>query len=101
MKGWLEILLVAIVLLALFGPKTLQSWARGAGRGAGQARKMKDKIVSDLSIDDVKKATDALSHVPRNSQDVVRMLISSDEKKPETTKTASQPGESVADQRKA
>jgi Sec-independent protein translocase protein TatA len=80
-RGWLEILLVGIVLLAIFGPRTLQSLARSAGRGMGQARHLKDKVVSDLAVDDLKKVTEKLSHIPRNSQDVVKMVISSDEKK--------------------
>lgn len=103
MRGWLEILLVGIALLAIFGPKTLQSLARNAGRGAGQARKMKDKIAADLSVDDVKKAADTLSHIPRSSGDVVRMLISSDEKKRDSAKSstlASPVAEPPAEQQK-
>jgi Sec-independent protein translocase protein TatA len=87
MKGWLEILLAAIALLALVGPKTLQLWARDAGRGAGRANKMKDKVIADLSIDDIKKASNALSKVPRNSQDVVKMLLTSDDEKKDEKKS--------------
>jgi Sec-independent protein translocase protein TatA len=89
---WLDILIVAGIALALFGPKTLQSWARSAGKGVAQAKDMKDKLMSDLPMDDIAKITDSIPQVPLNSRQAVEMLLASDnedEKKAKTSEKAS------------
>lgn len=79
----LDLVVVAVIALALFGPKTLQSVARGLGKGVTQAKTMKNEIMSDLSVDDITKVTSDLPTVPRNSRQVVEMLLKSDEEKKE------------------
>lgn len=89
----LEWVVLAIIILAIFGPKTLQSIAHGAGKGAAQAKNMKDELMNDLSLNDSSKAasSDKKPSIPRNSREVVDMLLSSDEKK---TSTSQQTGSS-------
>lgn len=87
---FLDIIVVAAIALALFGPKALQSMARSAGRQAGQAKNLKDKVMAELPVEDIVSVTDHIPQVPLNSRQAVRMLLTSDEpqkKEPETTKS--------------
>lgn len=85
-----DILIVAAIALALFGPKALQSMARNAGRGVGQAKDVKDKLLSDLPMEDISKVTGQISKLPQiplNSRQAIQMLVASEmgEKKEQET----------------
>ncbi len=95
---WLDILIVAGIALALFGPKTLQSWARSAGKGVAQAKDMKDKLMADLPMEDIAKITDSIPQVPLNSRHAVEMLLASDKKDEEDEKKAKSSEQSSAKQ---
>ena len=96
---WLDILIVAGIAVALFGPKTLQSWARSAGKGVAQAKDMKDKLMSDLPMEDIAKITDSIPQVPLNSRHAVEMLLSSDKKDEKKAKTAEQSSTKQAEEK--
>jgi Sec-independent protein translocase protein TatA len=85
----LDIIVVAAIALALFGPKALQSMARSAGKGVGQAKDMKDKLMSDLPVEDITKITDNIPQIPLNPRQAVGMLLASDASKEKETKAAS------------
>jgi Sec-independent protein translocase protein TatA len=92
---WLDILIVALVGLTIFGPKALQSMARSAGKGLGQAKDIKDKVMSDLALDEITKVTSSLPQVPLNSKQAFQMLMKSavteePSEVAETVKTASE-----------
>jgi len=72
---FVDILVVALIALAIFGPKTLQSIAKSAGKSAGQAKEMKDKLMAELPMEEVSKFSQGIPQVPLNSRDAVRMLI--------------------------
>lgn len=89
---FVDILVVALVALAIFGPKTLQSIAKSAGKGAAQAKDMKDKLMAELPMEEVSKFREGIPQVPLNSRDAVRMLITPE--KPATTiETTTPPAE--------
>jgi Sec-independent protein translocase protein TatA len=73
----LDLLPILLIGLALFGPKTLQSIARNTGKGVGQAKEMKDKLLSELPVEEITKITENIPRVPMNSQQAVQMLLSS------------------------
>ncbi|HLG76341.1 MAG TPA: twin-arginine translocase TatA/TatE family subunit [Ktedonobacteraceae bacterium] len=76
-----ELLILAGIVLALFGPKTLQSLARGAGKGVSQAKQLKDELTSGLPMDDIANVKNNLSRVPLSPQQAVQKLITSEGKK--------------------
>jgi Sec-independent protein translocase protein TatA len=87
-----DILIVAGIALAIFGPKALQSMARSAGKGVAQAKDMKEKLMSDLPMEDIAKITNSIPQVPLNSRQAVGMLLASDnedEKKAKTSEKSS------------
>ncbi|GHO95540.1 hypothetical protein KSF_055880 [Reticulibacter mediterranei] len=84
----LDIIVVAAIALALFGPKALQSMARSAGKGVGQAKDMKDKLMSDLPVEDITKITNNIPQIPLNPRQAVGMLLAADESKAKEAKTA-------------
>ena len=83
----IDFLVIAGVVLALFGPKMLQSIARDAGKGVGKAKEMKDALMSDLPMEDIHNMTKNVPRVPLNSRQALGMLISSDEEQVETSST--------------
>ncbi len=77
----LDLVVIAIIGLAIFGPKALQSIARSAGKGLGQAKVAKDKVMAELPLEELSKAA---QKVPMNTQQAIHMLITTDkEKEPE------------------
>ena len=82
-----DIIAVVGIALLLFGPKTLQSISRSAGKGVSQAKGMKDKVLDELHMEDFAKVTDTISRIPMSPQQAARKIITStimpDEKKAE------------------
>jgi Sec-independent protein translocase protein TatA len=73
-----DIIIVAAIGLALFGPKALQSVARNAGKGAGQAKAAKDRLMAEIPVDEITKVTEHIPQVPLNSRQAAQMLLSTD-----------------------
>ncbi len=74
----LDLVVIAIVGLALFGPKALQSIARNAGKGVGQAKTAKEKVMAELPLEDLSKVA---QKVPMNPQQAIQMLITPEKEK--------------------
>lgn len=87
---WLELIIVVLVGLALFGPKTLQSLGRNAGKGIGQAKEMKDKIMSELPMEELHKMS---QNIPTSPRHAVQILMTPEQK--ERVKASEQPNVSV------
>ncbi|GER89130.1 hypothetical protein KDW_32920 [Dictyobacter vulcani] len=81
----LEILIVAGIALALFGPKALQSIARNAGKTTGEVKNAKDKFMSQVPAEDISKLHQQLNKVPTNPAQAMQMFLSPDEKKAAAT----------------
>jgi Sec-independent protein translocase protein TatA len=84
MFHFVDVLIIAAIGLAIFGPKALQSMARSAGKGVGQAKEVKDKLMAELPVEDFASVAESFPQVPLNSRQAVQMLLSSDEKKKES-----------------
>ena len=74
----LDLVVIAIIGLALFGPKALQSIARNAGKGVGQAKTVKEKVMAELPLEDLSKVA---QKVPLNPQQAIQMLITPEKEK--------------------
>ena len=74
---WIELIIVVLVGLALFGPKTLQSIGRNAGRGIGQAKDIKDKVMSELPMEELHKMS---QNIPTSPGHAVRILMTPEQK---------------------
>ncbi len=81
----LDMLIILGVALLIFGPKTLQSVSHTVGRGAAQAKEAKDKLLSELPMEDLAKVQTTLARIPLSPQQAAQQLVSSalrpDEKK--------------------
>lgn len=73
----LDILVIVGIVLVIFGPKTLQSISHNAGRGMGHAKDVKDKLMSELPIEELSKVSETLSQIPTSPQQVAHKLVSS------------------------
>lgn len=83
---FIDIVIVVGIALAIFGPKTLQSIARSTGKGLGQAKTVKDKVMAELPMEEISKMTEQIPSVPLNSRQAIQMLITP-EKPAEAAKT--------------
>ena len=66
---FVDTLVIVLIGLALLGPKMLQSVARNAGKGVGQAKEMKDKLMAELPMEDIAKFSENIPSVPLNSRE--------------------------------
>jgi len=77
-----ELIIVLLVGLAIFGPKALQSMGRSAGKGLGQAKAMKDKVMAELPMEEISEVSRHIPRVPMNPQQAVQMLITPEPAEP-------------------
>ncbi len=88
----LDLVVILIIGLLIAGPKALQSMSRNAGKGVGQAKAMKGKVMAELPMEEVSKISETISKIPLSPQHAVQMLLTPDqEKKKEVTKEESAP----------
>jgi len=105
-----ELIALVGIALVIFGPKTLNSLARNAGKGVSQVKNVKEQIMAELPMEEIARVTDSIPQVPLNPQQAVRMLLTSDQKesgkkgretkmseKIAETKVAEKPAETQAD----
>lgn len=92
----IDILIIAGVILALFGSKSLQSMARNAGKGLGQAKAMKDKVMSELPVEEITKVTDHIPQIPLNSRQAVQMLLTSEPAEKKEQEAPAEKGQETA-----
>ena len=85
---WVIILLIG---LAIFGPRALQSLARSAGKTMGQVKTVKDKVISELPIEELSEVSREIPRIPINSHQAIEMLITPEPER-EPVKKAQEPG---------
>ena len=72
-----DLIVIMGIVLALLGSKSLQSMARGAGKGMGQAKAAKDKVLAELPLEEISKVTENIPRIPLNTTQAVQMLLTS------------------------
>jgi Sec-independent protein translocase protein TatA len=71
----LDLIVILAIVLLIAGPKTLQSISRKAGKGVGQAKTMKDKVMAELPVEEISGISNTLSKVPMSPQQAVQKLL--------------------------
>src|SRR5439155_10861046 len=88
----LDLIVILVIGLLIAGPKALQSISRNAGKGVGQAKTMKDKVMAELPMEEVSKISQTISKIPLSPQQAVQMLLTPEqEKKQEEVKEKGSP----------
>ena len=77
----LDLVVILVIGLLIAGPKALQSMSRNAGKGVGQAKAMKDKVMAELPMEEVSKISETISKIPLSPQQAVQMLLTPEQEK--------------------
>lgn len=77
----LDWIIILVVGLLIFGPKTMQSLAQRAGKTARQANEMKDKFLAELPMDELSTVRENLSRIPTSPQQAALMLLTPEQEK--------------------
>ena len=82
----LDLIVILAIGLLIAGPKALQSISRNAGKGVGQAKTMKDKVMAELPMEEISEISNTFSKIPLSPQQAVQKLLlpEQENKKPET-----------------
>ncbi len=80
---WVIILVIGLVIL---GPKTVQSLSRSAGKTVGRAKEAKDKVLSELPVEELNSVRTNISRIPLSPQQAVTMLLTPEQPKKEQEK---------------
>ena len=87
-----SLIVVLVVGLLIAGPKALQSMSRNVGKGVGQAKAMKDKVMAELPMEEISGISRSISKIPLSPQQAVQMLLTPEqEKKKQETKEERSP----------
>ena len=71
----LDLIVILAIVLLIAGPKALQSISRNAGKGVGQAKTMKDKVMAELPMEEISGLSNSLSKIPMSPQQAVQKLL--------------------------
>lgn len=71
----LDLIVIIGIGLLLFGPKTLQSISRNAGKGVSQAKGIKQKVLAELPVEDFARVTETVSKIPLSPQQAAKRLV--------------------------
>ncbi len=84
---WLDLIVILVIGLIVAGPKAMQSISRNAGKGVGQAKTVKDKVMAELPMEEVSEISRTFSKIPLSPQQAIqKLLIPEQDKKQEETK---------------
>ena len=71
----IELIVIAVIVLALLGPKALQSISRDAGKGMNQVKNLKNKALAELPMQEISKVSSQIPRIHTHPHDVVQMLM--------------------------
>ncbi len=77
----IDLIVILVIGLLVAGPKALQSISRNAGKGVGQAKTVKDKVMAELPMEEVSKISQTISKIPLSPQQAVQMLLTPEQEK--------------------
>src|SRR6266480_1995316 len=86
------LIVILIIGLLIAGPKALQSISRNAGKGVGQAKTVKDKVMAELPMEEISEISRTFSKIPLSPQQAIQKLLipGQENKKPETKQEVKQ-----------
>ena len=91
MFHFVDLIVILVIGLLIAGPKALQSMSRSAGKGMGQAKAVKDKVLSEVPMEEISELS---QKIPLNPQQAVQMLLTPEQeenKEKEERKESSSP----------
>ncbi|HEX9133146.1 MAG TPA: twin-arginine translocase TatA/TatE family subunit [Ktedonobacteraceae bacterium] len=77
----LDLIVILVIGLLIAGPKALQSISRNAGKGVGEVKAVKDKVLSELPMEELSGITQTVSKIPLSPQQAVQMLLTPEQEK--------------------
>jgi Sec-independent protein translocase protein TatA len=77
----ISLIVVLVIGLLIAGPKALQSMSRNVGKGMGQAKAMKDKVMAELPMEEISGIAQSISKIPLSPQQAVQMLLTPEQEK--------------------
>lgn len=93
---FLDLIVILVIALLIVGPKTVQSLSRKAGKGVGQAKTMKDQVMSEIPMEEISEISKTFSKIPLSPQQAVqKLLLPEQEKKQPEAKQGSSPSSST------
>ena len=81
---FMDLVVILVVGLLIFGPKKLQDMSRSTGKVMKQVNEFKDKMMAELPMEEISEVTHSVPRVPTSPQQAFKMLVT--EEKPEAAK---------------
>lgn len=82
----LDLIVILAIALLIVGPKTVQSLSHKAGKSVGHAKTVKDKVMSELPMEEISEISNTISKIPMSPQQATQKLLfpEKEKKQPET-----------------
>ena len=81
MFHFVDLVVILVIGLLIAGPKALQSMSRNAGKGMGQAKAMKDKVLAELPMEEISEISQKIPRIPLSPQQAIQMLLTPEQEK--------------------
>ena len=82
---FMDLVVVLVIGLLIFGPKKLQDISRGAGKTMKQVNEIKDKMLEGLPMDELAEVRHSIPENPTSPMQAMQMLVT--EEKPAKQET--------------
>src|SRR5579872_3395816 len=97
----LELAVILVIGLLIFGPKTIQSMARNAGKTVSQAKEAKDKLLAELPMEELNSVRDHISRIPLSPQQAAMMLLTPEQQRKQETAKAPETAETATEEKQS
>ena len=77
----LDWIVILVIGLLIFGPKTIQSMARNAGKTVSHAKDAKDKLLAELPMEELNSVRENISRIPMSPQQAAIMLLTPEQQR--------------------
>ena len=88
---FMDLVVVLVIGLLIFGPKKLQDISRSAGKTMKQVNEFKEKMMDGLPMDELAEVRQSVPRIPTNPQQALKMLVTEEkpakQEKPEKQET--------------
>lgn len=79
---FMDLVVVLVIGLLIFGPKKLQEMSRSTGKMMKQVNEFKDKMMAELPMEELSEVSRSVPRVPTSPQQAFKMLVTEDKPEP-------------------
>jgi TatA/E family protein of Tat protein translocase len=79
---FMDLVIILVIGLLIFGPRKLQELSRSTGKMMRQVNEFKDRMLADLPVEELSEVSRQVPRVPTSPQQAFKMLVTEERREP-------------------